>query len=132
MGLSAAKQGDKIVGTDTHVVFVQVLGVPIPVPLAHPFSGPISGGVSSNVNIMGSPAATVGSTAINSPAHLPAPPGTGFQKPPSNKGTIKVGSQSVNINGKAAARQGDSAETCNDPSDAPVGKVVAVGSVFIG
>lgn len=132
MGQPAAKQGDQIVGTDTHVVFVQVLGVPIPVPLPHPFTGIINGGVSSDVNIMGSPAATVASTATNGPAHIPAPPGTGFQKPPSNKGTIKVGSQTVNINGKAAARHGDIAETCNDPADAPVGQVVAVGSVFIG
>jgi uncharacterized Zn-binding protein involved in type VI secretion len=132
MGLPAAKQGDQIVGTDTHVVLVPILGVPIPVPLPHPFVGIISGGVSSNVNIMGSPAATVGSTATNGPVHLPAPPGTGFQKPPTNKGTITVGSQMVNINGKAAARHGDIAETCNDPADAPVGHVVAVGTVFIG
>lgn len=132
MGTPAAKRGDMIVGTDTHIVLVPILGVQVPVPLPHPFTGIISGGVSSNVNIMGSPAATVGSTADNGPAHIPAPPGAGFQKPPTNKGTIKVGSQTVNINGKAAARHGDVAETCNDPADAPVGHVVAISSVFIG
>jgi hypothetical protein len=31
-----------------------------------------------------------------------------------------------------AARNGDTAMTCNDPVDLPVGKVVAVGTVFIG
>jgi uncharacterized Zn-binding protein involved in type VI secretion len=81
---------------------------------------------------MGMPAATVDSTADNVPPHIPTPPGTAFQNPPKNKGTIKVGSQTVKINGKAAARMGDTAETCNDPADAPVGTVVAAGTVLIG
>ena len=68
----------------------------------------------------------------DTPAHIATPPGTSFQKPPSNKGTIKVGSATVTINGKAAARNGDPAETCNDPSDQPVGTVVAAGTVLIG
>jgi uncharacterized Zn-binding protein involved in type VI secretion len=38
----------------------------------------------------------------------------------------------VRINGKAAARDGDRAETCNDPADAPIGIVVARGNVRIG
>jgi uncharacterized Zn-binding protein involved in type VI secretion len=38
----------------------------------------------------------------------------------------------VKINGKMAARMGDTAMTCNDPTDMPVGKVVAVGTVMIG
>jgi uncharacterized Zn-binding protein involved in type VI secretion len=132
MRQSAAKQGDQILATDTHIVLVPVAGAQVPVPLPHPFHGIINGAVSSNVNITGSPAATVGSTAANGPAHVPVPPGTAFQKPPANKGTIKLGSQTVRINGKAAARNGDAAETCNDPKDAPVGKVVATGSVLIG
>jgi uncharacterized Zn-binding protein involved in type VI secretion len=48
------------------------------------------------------------------------------------KGTVQVGSTSVTINGKPAARSGDTAMTCNDPVDAPVGTVVAVGTVMIG
>jgi uncharacterized Zn-binding protein involved in type VI secretion len=38
----------------------------------------------------------------------------------------------VNINGKPAARMGDIALTCNDPSDLPVGQVIAVSTVMIG
>jgi uncharacterized Zn-binding protein involved in type VI secretion len=38
----------------------------------------------------------------------------------------------VTINGKAAARAGDTAKTCNDPTDLPVGVVVAAGLVTIG
>ncbi len=132
MGQPAAKQGDQIVATDTHIVMVPAAPSPVPTPLPHPFVGMINGGLSSDVKIMGKPAATVDSTADNTPAHIPTPPGTTFQKPPANKGTIKMGSQTVKINGKAAARAGDTAKTCNDPADMPVGTVVAAGTVLIG
>ena len=131
MGQPAAKQGDQIVATDTHIVMVPV-PPPTPTPLPHPFTGIINGALSSDVNIMGMPAATVDSTADNTPAHIATPPGTSFQKPPSNKGTIKIGSATVKINGKGAARNGDPAETCNDPADLPAGTVVAAGTVLIG
>jgi uncharacterized Zn-binding protein involved in type VI secretion len=132
MGQPAAKQGDQIVATDTHIVMVPSPGGPVPTPLPHPFTGIISGGLSSDVKIMGMAAATADSTADNTPPHIPTPPGTGFQNPPANKATIKLGSQTVKINGKAAARNGDKANTCNDPADMPVGTVIAVGTVFIG
>ena len=131
MGQPAAKQGDKIVAVDTHIVMVPG-APPVPTPLPHPFAGTIDGALSSDVNIMGKPAATVDSTANNSPAHIATPPGTSFQKPPSNKGTINVGSPTVTINGKKAARNGDMAMTCNDPADLPVGQVIAAGTVMIG
>ena len=132
MGQPEAKKGDQIIAIDTHIVMVPSPGGPVPTPLPHPFAGIINGGLSSDVNIMAMPAATVDSTADNTPAHVPTPPGTSFQSPPSNKGTIKIGSPTVKINGKMAARNGDMAETCNDPSDLPVGKVVAVSTVLIG
>jgi len=131
MGQPAAKQGDQIVAVDTHIVMVPG-APPVPTPLPHPFSGMLNGNLSSDVNIMGKAAATVDSTADNSPAHIATPPGTTFQKPPANKGTIKMGSPTVKINGKMAARNGDIAETCNDPADLPVGQVIAVGTVMIG
>ncbi len=129
MGQPAAKQGDQIVAVDTHIVLIPGTP-PVPTPLPHPFSGIIDGGLSSDVNIMSMPAATADSTATNTPAHIPQ--GGPFQKPPANKGTIKMGSTTVKINGKMAVRHGDMAETCNDPADLPVGTVVAVGTVFIG
>ena len=133
MGQPAAKQGDQVVATDTHIVMVPASpGPPVPTPLPHPFIGIINGSLSSDVNIMGMPAATVDSTADNTPPHFPTPPGTAFQSPPANKATIKVGSPTVNINGKAAARNGDIAETCNDPSNLPVGTVIAAGTVLAG
>jgi uncharacterized Zn-binding protein involved in type VI secretion len=132
MGQPAAKKGDQIKAVDTHIVMVPAAPSPVPTPLPHPFTGMINNGLSSDVNIMGQPAATVDSTGDNTPAHIPTPPGTTFQKPPSNKATIKMGSATVKINGKAAARNGDTAETCNDPSDLPAGTVIAVGTVMIG
>ena len=134
MGQPAAKQGDKIIATDTHIVMVPppAPGPLVPTPLPHPFAGVIAGGLSGDVKIMGMPAATADSTADNTPPHVPTPPGTGFQKPPSNKATVKVGSPTVKINGKMAARNGDVALTCNDPADLPSGVVVAAGTVLIG
>ncbi len=130
MGQPAAKQGDKIMATDTHIIMVPSPGGPVPTPLPHPFNGVIDGNLSQNVKIMGRPAATVGSTATNLPPHIPQ--GGPFQKPPTNRGQIIVGSPTVFINGKMAARNGDKAMTCNDPVDLPVGTVMAVGTVFIG
>ena len=130
MGQPAAKQVDQIVATDTHIIMVPSPGGPVPTPLPHPFNGIIQGNVSPNVNIMGRPAATVGSIAMNTPPHIPQ--GGAFQLPPTNRGQVTLGSNRVLINGKPAARNGDTAMTCNDPVDLPVGKVVAAGTVMIG
>lgn len=128
MGQPAAKQGDKVTATDQHLIQPPGTAPPVSSPL--PFTGIIDGGLSSNVKIMGLPAATKDSTATNTPAHLPV--GGTFVTPPSNKATIIKGSATVTINGKPAARSGDTANTCNDPADAPTGSVVAVGTVSIG
>ena len=132
MGQPGAKQNDQVIATDTHMAMVPTPGGPVPTPLPHPFTGKISGGTVATVRIGGSPAAVVGSTADNLPAHIPTPPGVSFQKPPANLGTIQMGSARVNIGGTNAARTGDTALTCNDPADAPVGTVVAAGTVLIG
>ena len=125
---SAAKQGDKVTAMDIHLI--QPPGPSSPIPVPHPFNGIIDGSLSSDVKIQGMPAATVNSTATNTPPHIPQ--GGSFVNPPSNRATIIKGSATVFINNKAAARSGDTALTCNDPVDAPVGTVVAVGTVNIG
>lgn len=130
MGQPAAKQGDQIMATDTHIVMIPSPGGPVPTPLPSPFTGLINDGLSSDVNIDGKPAAVLGSKAKNSLPHIPA--GGPFQKPPSNEATIIAGSATVLINGKPAARNGDKAITCNDPADLPIGSVVAVGTINVG
>jgi uncharacterized Zn-binding protein involved in type VI secretion len=82
-----------------------------------------------DVMIMGLPAATIGSMAHNLPPHIPQ--GGPFAKPPTNMATIITGSPAVMINGKPAARSGDTALTCNDPVDLPNGTVVAAGTVLV-
>jgi uncharacterized Zn-binding protein involved in type VI secretion len=131
MGQAAAKQGDRVVAVDMHVVMVPGTP-PAPVALPHPFDGVLSDGLSADVTICGKPAATVGSVAANTLPHVPTAPGTAFQRPPANKATVQQGSATVKINGKPAARAGDKALTCNDPVDGPAGTVVAAGSVLIG
>lgn len=130
MGQPAAKKGDQVIATDIHVVMIPSPGGPVPTPLPHPFSGQLDNGLSADVNFEGQPAATKDSTASNTPAHVPQ--GGPFQTPPGNKATVFMGSTTVLINGKPAARNGDTAMTCNDPADLPVGSVVAVGTVLIG
>lgn len=130
MGTPAAKQGDRVIATDIHIQQVPSPGGPVPTPLPSPFTGVLDGGLSTDVNIEGKPAAVMGSTATNTPAHVPtAGP---FQKPPANKATIIAGSATVMVNGKPLARHGDTAITCNDPADLPAGTVVAVGTVMAG
>jgi uncharacterized Zn-binding protein involved in type VI secretion len=115
----AAKEQDKIVAVDTHLV----QGVPTPMP----FDGRLDGKLSPDVLIEKKHAAMVDSTATNDPAHAPQP-----DKKPSNRGTVVKGSRTVLINWRAAARDGDDARTCNDPDDLVVGKVVASSTVRVG
>jgi uncharacterized Zn-binding protein involved in type VI secretion len=130
MAQPGAKQGDQVVATDTHIVMIPSPGGPVPTPLPHPFVGMLDGSLSADVKIEGKLAAVQGSTATNTPSHVPQ--GGPFQKPPSNRATVQLGSATVLINGKAAARNGDTAMTCNDPADLPAGTIVAAGTVLIG
>jgi uncharacterized Zn-binding protein involved in type VI secretion len=131
-GLPAAKMGDQVIATDIHIIMIPAPpGPPVPTPLPHPFVGMITGGCSTDVLIESRPAAVLGSTATNVPSHIPQ--GGPFARVPTNQGTITKGSGTVLINGKPAARMGDTAITCNDPVDLPNGTVVVSGStVMIG
>ncbi|MGI9498513.1 MAG: PAAR domain-containing protein [Geminicoccaceae bacterium] len=129
MGAPAAKQGDMIVAVDTHLE--QPPGPVPPIPMISPFSAPIMNGLSADVIIEKRPAATVGSGGNSLPPHIPKI-GT-FVIPPTNLGTIILGSFTVLINKKPAARMGDVALTCNDPAPLPIGNVIVPGgTVMIG
>ena len=130
MGQPAAKQGDQVVASDIHIVMIPSPGGPIPTPLPHPFAGQLDGELSSDVNIEGKAAAVQGSTATNTPSHIPQ--GGPFMNPPTNQGTVIKGSATVLINNKPAARTGDTVMTCNDPAPAPTSSIVAVSTVDIG
>lgn len=131
MGQPAAKEGDQVTATDTHILMVPAPPAPpVPTPFPMPFVGLLNGKLSDSTFIDNKKAAVEGSEAQNTPPHVPtAGP---FQNPPKDKGTIKKGSDTVFIDGKAAARNGDIAETCNDPTDLPIGQVIASGTVIVG
>lgn len=119
----AAKDGDHVVATDTHLC----LGVPTPVP----FNGLLDAKLSPNVLADHRHVAVVGSKATNTPPHVP-PPGLAFDVPPHNTACVVTGSGTVLVNHKAFARHDDEAETCNDPADSRVGHIVAKSTVVIG
>jgi uncharacterized Zn-binding protein involved in type VI secretion len=131
MGLPAAKQGDQVIGVDTHIILVPSATGTVPTPIPHPFVGQLMQNLSMDVFFDNRPAATVGSVALNMPPHIPQ--GGAFQTPPNNQGKIERGSMTVKINGKDAARVSDPATTCND-----IGMkfhstvIVPFSTVFIG
>jgi len=129
----AARQTDTVVATDTHIVLVPSATGTVAIPLPHTFSGTITSDTVCDVLIDELAAATVGSVAENSPAHVPTPPGTSFTRPPSNRGQVATGSKSVFVKGRAAARQFDTVTTCNDPVDLPIGTITSgCPTVMIG
>jgi uncharacterized Zn-binding protein involved in type VI secretion len=130
MGKPIAKEDDRIVGVDIHIVLVPSGSGTTPTPTPMPFSGKISQQLSPTIFVDNKAAAVKGSVAENQPAHVPT--GGSFQKPPSNRGTIDSGSGTVFMDNQEVARAGDTAKTCNDPADAPKGLVVAQGTVFAG
>jgi uncharacterized Zn-binding protein involved in type VI secretion len=132
MGVPAAKQTDQVVGIDIHIVMVPSISGQVPTPLPHPFSGRLDQQLSADVKIEGRFAATVGSVATNDPPHVPTPPGVAFQTPPANRGTVTTGSTTVNINGKPAARQGDTVDTCDDVGNPAESTIIATSMVLIG
>lgn len=133
MGNPAATLTSSVQAVDVHLVMVPTPGGPVPTPLPHPFAGQITGGTCPTVTVGGNPVATRNSTATNSPPHLPTPPGTMFQTPPGNRGTVMLASVTVMAGGNGVARLGDPVLTCNDPADAPAGSIVnGVPTVGVG
>ena len=132
MGKPIARQADQVTAVDIHIVLVPTPGGPVPTPLPHSFAGQLMSALSTSVTANGKPVATVDSIAQNLPPHLPTPPGVSFQKPPANQGTVMLGSATVKVGGKMVARAGDIVKTCNDPADAPVGQIIAAGTVLVG
>lgn len=124
MGNPLATQTSPVMAADLHIVMVPTPGGPVPTPLPHVFSGQIISGTAQTVLTGGLPTATLNSTAQNLPPHLPTPPGTVFQSPPSNQGTVTIASPTVLIGGQGAARLGDTVTTCNDPADLPAGTII--------
>ncbi len=131
MGQPAARQNDPVIGIDIHIIMIPTPGGEVPTPLPHPFAGKITDGCSTNVKIEGQNAAMKGCKVKANMNHIPM--GPRFQKNPTNDGDIMLGSFTVKINGKPAARMGDSVRTCNDPAPLPASLVTkGANKVLIG
>ena len=130
MGMPAAKQGDRVQAIDNHIVLVPAPQGVQPVVQPLPFNGIITGNLCNSVRIEGRMAAVLGSTALNTPSHIPI--GGTFATPPTNQAQIIAGSATVLFQGKPAARTGDRANTCNDPAPAPVGTIIAQSTILVG
>jgi uncharacterized Zn-binding protein involved in type VI secretion len=121
-----AKRGDRVIAIDTPIIVVSGVAAPV----RHPFDGSLDTELSPDVLAEHQAVAVVGSRATNQPAHVPI--AGSFQRAPHDKAKVVVGSSTVLVNDKPIARNLDAAETCTDPSDLPVGSVIAVGTVLSG
>lgn len=128
MSKPVAKQGDRVVAVDTHLVIPETGGPPVAVQL--PFEGVLDSNLSPDVLAEHRPVALVDSLAHQTPGHVVAP--KSFAKPPTNQARVVIGAPTVLANHRPVARSDDTAETCNDPVDLPVGKVIASGTVISG
>jgi uncharacterized Zn-binding protein involved in type VI secretion len=129
MASAAAKMGDLIRATEIHQV--RTGGNPPIVSRTFAFEGKLSDGLSGNVNIMGQPAATSGSTARHK---FVLAAGETFVAEPSDKKVIVPRTSTVFINGKTAGRHDDPANPVGEPVEPAPGTVVVENpcTVFIG
>jgi uncharacterized Zn-binding protein involved in type VI secretion len=111
MGTPAAVMGDRINAVCAIHLLPGPLGAPMPSPPL-PFSAPLLQGLATKVLIAGKPAAVAGSSGFNTPPHVGLHPSDPFMVPPQQRGTVVMGSTTVLIEGKPAARTGSPCTVC--------------------
>ncbi|MFH1467899.1 MAG: PAAR domain-containing protein [Pseudomonadota bacterium] len=127
MGMPGCIKGDMVLQTPpAHCHQPHPMGpaqVPVPVPPAPPLKMNTS---ASKVKLCGKEACRVGDKTIN--CTLP-----GCPKPDGGPGEVALGSFTVKIEGKFAARFGDMTKHpgCVGPIPAPVGKVLGPGAATV-
>ncbi len=128
-GTPAAVMGDRILGTCMgHQIPGPPAGNPIPAP-PMPFSAPLLQGLATKVLIGGKPAAVAGSSGMNTPPHVGLHPSDPFLAPPMQQGRVVVGSPTVLIEGKPAAKTGSQ---CMIDFGLPGNLVGSAATVLIG
>jgi uncharacterized Zn-binding protein involved in type VI secretion len=112
MGTPAVVMGDKVTGTCAiHQIPNPASGAPQPSP-PMPFSAPLLQGLVPDVLISGKPAAVMGSSGYNTPPHVGLHPSDPYMVPTMQEGRVVVGSATVLIGGKPAAKTGCQVSTC--------------------
>jgi uncharacterized Zn-binding protein involved in type VI secretion len=127
MGSPAIVQGDRVTGNCVHQVPTPSSGAPQPGP-PMPFSAPLTTGLASRVLIGNRPAAVVGSSGVNTPAHVGLHATDPYAVPAMQVGRIVRGSTSVVIENRPAATAASNATCCMTPGTLGPG----VASVLIG
>lgn len=129
MGTPAAVLGDKIIHTcPLHQIPNPSSGAPQPAP-PFPFSSPLTMQLATKTLITGKPAAIQGSWGLNTPPHVGLHPADPHMAPPTQKGTVTVGSGSVLIEGKPAAKTGSTSIVCHGQQGQLIG---TASTVLIG
>ena len=125
-----AKQNDKVIGFDTHIMVIPAGMSTANVPLPHPFIGQIKDKVSSDVKIGDKGVATKGSIAKHDDSmHMQLPGTIKFQKNPKKEGEVTGGTVSkVKVNGKEVAVLGSQVTTCNDMGMQNNSTIVSIGA----
>ena len=143
MSEAAAKQGDRIESDGSAAVWVAKHSDGSPLKVQYDYAGPIDGATSADVFVNGKPVALEGSTAENekTPAVQPAVTSAGvLQSTVDDTASVASGSSRVFANGRAVARNGDSARTWDYSLPATPGTgreienavITATGDVFVG
>jgi uncharacterized Zn-binding protein involved in type VI secretion len=129
MGTPAAVMGDRISASCAiHMIPNPASGAPQPSPPL-PFSAPLLQGLATKVLIGGKPAAVQGSSGLNTPPHVGLHPTDPFMVPTQQQGTVVMGSTTVLIEGKPAARTGATCVVC---AGLPGQLVGSAATVLIG
>lgn len=128
MGAPAAVMGDRIVATCAIHLIPGPVGSPAPSPPL-PFSAPLVQGLATKVLIGGKPAAVQGSSGTNLPPHVGLHAADLFMVPTMQQGRVVMGSATVLIEGKPAAKTGSECTACGQP----LGKLAgSAATVLIG
>jgi uncharacterized Zn-binding protein involved in type VI secretion len=126
MGTPAAVMGDQIKGTClAHLIPNPATGVPQPSPPL-PFSAPLLQGLATRTLISGKPAAVQGSAGYNTPPHVGLHPADPYMAPPMQQGMVVVGSVTVLIEGRGAAKTGSTCTICMGVPGQLVGSATTV------
>lgn len=124
----AAVLGDRLMGVCAgHQIPGPPSGNPVPAPPL-PFSAPILMQCATKTLIAGKPAVVVGANGLNTPPHVGLHASDPFMAPPTQRGTVTMGSTTVLIENKPAVRMGDPGAIC---FGAPIGKMVATAATVI-
>lgn len=125
MGTPAAVMGDRIVAMCAVHLIPGPAGSAVKSPPL-PFSAPLVQGLAAKVLVAGKPAAVQGSSGTNLPPHAGLHPTDPFVTPKNQQGTVVMGSTTVLIEGKPAAKTGSKCTVCGQLPGQLAGSAVTV------